>query len=79
MERLLKERPRVDVENDEDDQSLAARAKSDRDAFGLLYDRYLIRVYGYCRRHREVAVLEDDSRLGLVRRDRLIDFQEYGG
>lgn len=50
MERLLKERARFEAGLDEDDQSLAVRAKSDREAFGLLYDRYVTRVYGYCRR-----------------------------
>jgi RNA polymerase sigma-70 factor (ECF subfamily) len=61
MERLLKERPRFDVELDEDDQSLAARAKSDREAFGLLYDRYLNRVYGYCRRRLPTAEGAEDA------------------
>ena len=47
---MLKERPGIDVELIDDDQSLAARARSDRNAFGALYDRYFDQVYGYCRR-----------------------------
>lgn len=61
MERLLKERPRFDVALDEDDQSLAARAKSDREAFGLLYDRYVNRVYSYCRRRLQTQEEAEDA------------------
>ena len=58
---MLKERSRFDVELDEDDQSLAARAKSDREAFGLLYDRYLDRVYSYCRRRLPAREEAEDA------------------
>lgn len=32
----------------EDDAALALRARADRAAFGILYDRYVDRIYGYC-------------------------------
>lgn len=41
-----------------DDLTLAQRTKSDRAAFGVLYDRYVDRIYGFCLsrlRDREVA------------------------
>ncbi len=60
-DRLLKERPRLEVERLEDDQLLAARAKTDREAFGLLYDRYLDRVYGYCRRRMATREEAEDA------------------
>ena len=34
----------------ESDQALALRARTERDAFGLLYDRYVTRIYRYCYR-----------------------------
>ena len=43
---------------DVDDAALAARAATDRAAFGLLYDRYAERVFRYCYRrlgNREAA------------------------
>lgn len=33
---------------DEDDVSLVRRARSDREAFAAIYDRYFARVYWYC-------------------------------
>jgi RNA polymerase sigma-70 factor (ECF subfamily) len=41
----------------EDEQTLAVCAKSDRAAFGVLYDRYVERVYGYC--HRRLPTPEE--------------------
>lgn len=41
-----------------DDLTLAQRTKSDRAAFGILYDRYVDRIYGFCLsrlRDREAA------------------------
>lgn len=43
---------------DDDDAVLVARAQRDREAFALLYDRYLDRIYRYCYRRlgsRETA------------------------
>lgn len=43
---------------DDDDSVLVARAQRDREAFALLYDRYLDRIYRYCYRRlgsRETA------------------------
>jgi RNA polymerase sigma-70 factor (ECF subfamily) len=37
----------VRVPTDLTDDQLAERAKTDSDAFGLLYDRYVKRIYGY--------------------------------
>lgn len=48
----------VGVGGDTDDATLAARAVTDRAAFGLLYDRYAERVFRYCYRrlgNREAA------------------------
>ena len=42
----------------EDDLDLARRVASDRASFGILYDRYVHRIYGYCYRrlgNREAA------------------------
>lgn len=44
---------------DPDDESLVERARSDRDAFDLLYRRYVDPIYRYCNRR-----LNDDERAG---------------
>ena len=45
----------------EDEQALAIRAKSDRAAFGVLYDRYVERVYGYCYRRLPTPEEAEDA------------------
>jgi len=47
-----------------DERALAVAAKTDRTAFGVLYDRYVTRVYGYCyRRLRTPEEAEDATSL----------------
>jgi RNA polymerase sigma-70 factor (ECF subfamily) len=45
----------------EDEQSLAVAAKTDRAAFGVLYDRYVERVYGYCHRRLQTPEEAEDA------------------
>jgi RNA polymerase sigma-70 factor (ECF subfamily) len=45
----------------EDERALVVRAKSDRAAFGLLYDRYVERVYGYCYRRLQTPEEAEDA------------------
>ena len=45
----------------EDDTALAARAKRDRAAFGVLYDRYVLAVYAYCRRRLPTPEAAEDA------------------
>jgi RNA polymerase sigma-70 factor (ECF subfamily) len=58
---LLDERIREGVEPIVDDEVLAERAKRDPDVFGVLYDRYVDRVYGYCRRRLETREEAEDA------------------
>jgi RNA polymerase sigma-70 factor (ECF subfamily) len=44
----------------EDERELAVLAKSDRAAFGILYDRYVQRIYGYCYRRLQTAEEAED-------------------
>jgi RNA polymerase sigma-70 factor (ECF subfamily) len=44
----------------EDERELAVLAKSDRTAFGILYDRYVQRIYGYCYRRLQTAEEAED-------------------
>jgi RNA polymerase sigma-70 factor, ECF subfamily len=45
----------------EDERTLAVAAKSDRAAFGVLYDRYVHRVYGYCARRLRTPEEAEDA------------------
>ena len=45
----------------EDDAELALRARADRAAFGILYDRYVDRVYGYCYRRLQTPAGAEDA------------------
>ena len=47
--------------SDADDQRLAVRAATDREAFGLLYDRWFDRVYGYCYRRLQAHAAAEDA------------------
>ena len=47
-------------ESVEDDHALAIRSRENRELFGVLYDRYVDRIYGYCyRRLQSHAAAED--------------------
>lgn len=65
----------------DDDATLVALARHDRDAFGLLYDRYLDRVYRYCYRRlgsRETA--EDAASAVFIKvLSALPNYQERAG
>ncbi|MGH2558776.1 MAG: RNA polymerase sigma factor [Thermomicrobiales bacterium] len=50
-----------DVWSEEDDLALAVAAKTDRAAFGVLYDRYVHRVYGYCYRLLQTPEAAEDA------------------
>ena len=43
------------------DAELVRLAKADRQAFGLLYDRYVVRVYGYCYRRLRTREAAEDA------------------
>lgn len=43
------------------DEALARRAKQDRAAFGVLYDRYAHRVFGYCFRRLQTREAAEDA------------------
>lgn len=47
--------------SEEDDKTLAVAAKTDRAAFGVLYDRYVHRVYGYCYRRLQTPEEAEDA------------------
>lgn len=52
----------------EDERELAVLAKTDRNAFGILYDRYVQRIYGYCyRRLQRAEEAEDVTSLVFTR------------
>ena len=46
---------------DDDDAAWALRARSDRAAFGVLYDRYVDRIYSYCRRRLQTQEAAEDA------------------
>jgi len=46
---------------DDDDVIWAVRARTDRAAFGVLYDRYVDRVYAYCRRRLQTQEAAEDA------------------
>ena len=46
---------------DDDDAAWALRARSDRAAFGVLYDRYVDRIYAYCRRRLQTQEAAEDA------------------
>jgi len=46
---------------DEDDAVWAVRARADRAAFGVLYDRYVDRIYAYCRRRLQTQEAAEDA------------------
>ena len=46
---------------EEDERALAVAAKRDRAALGALYDRYVPRVYGYCRRRLQTPPAAEDA------------------
>jgi RNA polymerase sigma-70 factor (ECF subfamily) len=46
---------------DDDDAAWAMRARSDRAAFGVLYDRYVDRIYAYCRRRLQTQEAAEDA------------------
>ena len=48
-------------ESDADDADLAVRARTDREAFGLLYDRWFDRIYGYCYRRLQTHAAAEDA------------------
>ncbi|HEY7031958.1 MAG TPA: sigma-70 family RNA polymerase sigma factor [Thermomicrobiales bacterium] len=54
-------RESVDPWSDEDEQALAVCARTDRMAFGVLYDRYVARVYGYCYRRLTTPEEAEDA------------------
>lgn len=45
----------------EDDHRLALAARSDPQQFGLLYDRYVERIYGYCYRRLQTRAGAEDA------------------
>jgi RNA polymerase sigma-70 factor (ECF subfamily) len=45
----------------EDERALAIAAKTDRAAFGVLYDRYVHRVYGFCARRLRTPEEAEDA------------------
>jgi RNA polymerase sigma-70 factor (ECF subfamily) len=47
--------------SEEDERALAIAAKRDRAAFGVLYDRYVDRVYGYCFRRLQTREQAEDA------------------
>ena len=47
--------------SDADDADLAVRAATDREAFGLLYDRWFDRIYGYCYRRLQTHAAAEDA------------------
>jgi RNA polymerase sigma-70 factor (ECF subfamily) len=49
------------VWSNQDDLALAVAAKTDRAAFGVLYDRYVHRVYGYCYRRLQTPEAAEDA------------------
>jgi RNA polymerase sigma-70 factor, ECF subfamily len=51
----------TDPWSDEDERVLAVRAKTDRAAFAVLYDRYVGRVYGYCYRRLQTPEEAEDA------------------
>lgn len=63
------ESPRT-VESNLDDESLATAATRDRQAFGLLYDRYSARAYGYCRRRLDTQEAAEDATSAVFMRAR---------
>jgi RNA polymerase sigma-70 factor (ECF subfamily) len=46
---------------DDDDAAWAMRARTDRAAFGVLYDRYVDRIYAYCRRRLQTQEAAEDA------------------
>ena len=44
-----------------DDHDLAVLARTDREAFGLLYDRWFDRIYGYCYRRLQTHPAAEDA------------------
>ena len=46
---------------DENDAAWALRARTDRAAFGILYDRYVDRIYGYCYRRLQTREAAEDA------------------
>jgi len=53
--------PTPDWTADDDDAVWAKRARTDRAAFGVLYDRYVDRVYAYCRRRLQTQEAAEDA------------------
>ena len=57
----------ADLENDahpvfgDDDHSLAVRSRENRELFGVLYDRYVDRIYGYCYRRLQTHAAAEDA------------------
>ncbi|MGH2532875.1 MAG: RNA polymerase sigma factor [Thermomicrobiales bacterium] len=47
--------------SNQDDLTLAVAAKTDRAACGVLYDRYVDRVYGYCYRRLQTPEVAEDA------------------
>ncbi|HET8522955.1 MAG TPA: sigma-70 family RNA polymerase sigma factor [Thermomicrobiales bacterium] len=47
--------------SEEEERALAVAAKTDRAAFGMLYDRYVDRVYGYCFRRLQTREEAEDA------------------
>jgi len=47
--------------SDEDDRTLAQRAATDRECFGILYDRYVDRIYGFCYRRLQTRDAAEDA------------------
>jgi RNA polymerase sigma-70 factor, ECF subfamily len=46
---------------DENDAEWALRARTERAAFGILYDRYLDRIFGYCYRRLQTREAAEDA------------------
>ena len=46
---------------DEDDRALAQRTAVDRESFGILYDRYVDRIYGFCLRRLQSQEAAEDA------------------
>jgi RNA polymerase sigma factor (sigma-70 family) len=61
-----------------DDAELAQRARTEREAFGALYDRYLARMYRYCLRRCGNAVDAEDLTSAIFMRA-LERFDSFAG
>ena len=47
--------------SDQDDEQLVQAARTDPAVFGLLYDRYVDRIYAYCARRLQIRVRAEDA------------------